>query len=73
MFHEGLHMQLITPNEADKLLRYPQGRAKRFARRGLIPHIVLPDGEIRFDPAVLQDWLSARANGVGCNHGSATS
>ena len=59
MFHFG--------TEIDKRLTWPLGRAERLARRGKLPHVVLPDGEIRFqwdqieplirvvDPAVRTD------------------
>ncbi len=40
MFHFG--------TEIDKKLTWPLGRAERLARRGKLPHIVLPDGSIRF-------------------------
>ncbi|MEM8493865.1 MAG: hypothetical protein AAF916_10825 [Planctomycetota bacterium] len=48
--------ELLTPAEADRLLRYPRGRSARLARRGLLPHLALPDGEVRF-PADLLDRL----------------
>lgn len=34
--------------EIDKRLTWPLGRAERLARRGRLPHVVLPDGSIRF-------------------------
>jgi hypothetical protein len=40
MFHFG--------TEIDKKLTWPLGRAERLARRGRLPHVVLPDGSIRF-------------------------
>lgn len=42
------NIQLLKPREVDLLLRYPAGRAARLAKRGLLPSIRLPDGEIRF-------------------------
>ena len=42
---------LLTPWELDQLFRYPPGRARRLARTGKSPCVVLPDGEIRFDKA----------------------
>ncbi len=53
--------RMIHPRELDRLLRYPNGRCTRLARAGKIPHIVLPDGEIRFDPNVIDEWLAACA------------
>jgi hypothetical protein len=40
----------LTGVEIDKLYRWPLGRAERLARRKKLPHSVLPDGAIRFDP-----------------------
>ncbi len=39
---------LTRPEEVDRLLRWPAGRAHRLARRGKLPHVLLPDGAIRF-------------------------
>lgn len=52
---------LLTPEVMDKVLRYPGGRSARMARKGLIPHLILPDGEIRFDPDVIEKWLAELA------------
>jgi hypothetical protein len=41
-------MSLLTPEEVDDILRYPNGKSQRLARRDLIPHVKLPDGSIRF-------------------------
>ncbi len=54
--------RLIRPQELDRLLVYPRGRSARLARKGLIPCVVLPDGEIRVDPAVIEPWLQERAS-----------
>ena len=45
---------MLTGLEIDKRLRWPLGRAERLARRGKLPHVVLPDGAIRFR------WRSVR-------------
>ncbi len=39
---------LLTPRDVDSLLRYPHGRSLKLARKGKLPSIVLPDGEVRF-------------------------
>ena len=54
---------LLTSRDLDRHLRYPRGRSVRLARRGLIPHIELPDGEIRFDPPIIERWLAEEAAG----------
>ena len=40
--------KLFTPRELDRLLRYPPGRSLRLAKKGKLPSVELPDGEIRF-------------------------
>ena len=49
--------ELLKCFEVDGLLRLPSGRAKRYALRGLIPHITLPDGEILFFHKDIETWL----------------
>jgi hypothetical protein len=39
----------IYPEEVDQRLNWPLGRAERLARRHRLPHILLPDGSIRFE------------------------
>ena len=39
----------FSGHEIDKKLGWKPGRAERLARRRQLPHIVLPDGSIRFD------------------------
>ena len=59
---------MLTGRDLDERLNYPRGRSERLARQGLIPHIVLPDGEIRFDHETIEDWLRSRsAPGVPTN------
>ena len=50
----------LKPSELDSRLRYPSGRSLRLARKGLIPCLRLPDGEIRFDPEAIERWLRQR-------------
>ena len=54
--------QLLTSEALDKVLRYPGGRSARMARKGLIPHIRLPDGEIRFDAEQIEAWLGQHSS-----------
>jgi hypothetical protein len=53
-----MDIQLLKPSEVDLLFRYPAGRALKLAKVGRIPHIVLPDGEIRFDEAEIRRLLN---------------
>ena len=56
---------LIQPSELDRRLAYRHGRSARLARQGLIPHILLPDGQIRFDPEVIDEWLHNHSTSIG--------
>lgn len=51
---------LLTPRDVDRLLVYPPGRAARLARAGKLPHVRLPDGEIRFDQAEIAKLLTSK-------------
>ena len=39
----------LTPEVVDRRFGWPLGRAERLAKRARLPHVVLPDGSIRFD------------------------
>jgi len=55
---------LLRPSELDAYLGYPPGRSERLARRGLIPCIIIPSGEIRFDRVVIHRWIAERTSKV---------
>jgi len=40
--------------DIDGLFRWPAGTAERLAKRGKLPHYVLPNGDIRFDRAEVE-------------------
>lgn len=48
-YPQGMNTQLLTPTEVDLLFRYKLGRSQKLAKAGLLPHVLLPDGEIRFE------------------------
>jgi predicted site-specific integrase-resolvase len=48
---------LLKPIEVDELLRYGAGRARRLALCGKIPHIILPNGEMRFDRSDIEKMI----------------
>jgi hypothetical protein len=39
----------IFPEDVDKRMGWNPGRAERLARQRRLPHVILPDGSIRFD------------------------
>ena len=51
---------LLVPEEVDSWLRLPRGRAQRLARKGLLPAIELPDGEIRFRRCDIEELLRVK-------------
>lgn len=54
---EMIEERLLKPGEVDLLMRYPRGRSARLAQQGRLPHILLPDGEIRFSHSEIQNVL----------------
>jgi hypothetical protein len=38
----------LYPEDIDRRLSWPLGRAERLARQKCLPHVILPDGAIRF-------------------------
>jgi hypothetical protein len=41
-------LEILLPEEVDKRLRWPLGRAERLAHRRRLPHLFLSTGEVRF-------------------------
>ena len=59
--------EILTPEEVDRLFRYPRGRAAKLAKSGKLPAIFLPDGEIRFDRQAIADALASMTKRPGEN------
>jgi hypothetical protein len=53
----------ILPKEVDDLFRWPRGRAKRLAIAGAIEHVLLPDGDVRFERHVIDRIRTPRGSG----------
>lgn len=48
-------------------LGIPAPQLRRWAKRGTIPGLILPDGSVLFDPAELMAWLQSRSrHGTFC-------
>lgn len=45
---------LLYPEQLDRRFNWPPGRAKRLARRRELPHVLLPDGSIRFESEAIE-------------------
>ncbi|MBM4033051.1 MAG: helix-turn-helix domain-containing protein [Planctomycetes bacterium] len=41
-----------------------RGDIARMVREGTLPHIALPNGEVRFDPGELSSWIESRRRPV---------
>jgi hypothetical protein len=50
--------KLLRPIDLDDLLGLPVGRAEKLARQLQLPHVVLPDGAIRFRLTDIQVFIS---------------
>ena len=50
--------QILSAGEAADRIRMLRSRVLRLARAGVVPHIALPDGEIRFDRDDLDAWVA---------------
>lgn len=50
-------MTLLIPRQVDQLLRYPRGRSMKLAKAGKLPHVTLPDGEVRFLEAEIEQLI----------------
>jgi hypothetical protein len=53
----GTWTRYLIPGEVASILRMPPSRVSRLARGGVIPHFVLPDGELLFDEEEVRAWL----------------
>lgn len=59
---------LLVAREVDRLLRYPRGRSAKLAKAGKLPHIKLPDGELRFDQSEIDKLLTTTARPAEVQH-----
>jgi len=48
---------LLYPEDVDRRLNWPIGRAARMAKRKRLPHLVLPDGSVRFEWPKIESLL----------------
>ena len=67
---ETTKAHLLTHFEAGDVLRMLPARVLRYAKAGEIPHVILPDGEVRFVEAALWCWVNEHTTGTSDNeHG----
>lgn len=60
--------ELLKHKQVDRLLQLPFGKTLSLAREGKIPHIVLPNGEIRFDDRDIEKLIEKGRRGVVAAH-----
>jgi len=66
---------LLYPEDIDRRLNWPPGTAARLARRQRLPHVVLPDGAIRFvwaevEPLLVRVPAASMSRREGPSHAS---
>ena len=54
---------LLTPTEVGAILRYRPGQVVRLASSGKIPHVTLPDGQIRIAESTVKQIIEAGREG----------
>lgn len=47
----------ILPDELDRRMEWKPGRAERMARQRRLPHVLLPDGSVRFDWSEIESLI----------------
>jgi hypothetical protein len=62
---------LLTPHDVGLWLTLPTNEVLRLARRGQIPSITLPNGEVMFEPARLARWVAGLPAGAPGGEGAA--
>ena len=56
--------QLLSDDEAADRLSMLRARLVRLAKAGDVPHVILPDGELRFIESDLWDWVEKHKHGT---------
>lgn len=54
--------------DVDIALRWPNRRAEKLAKKGLIPHLILPDGSIRFRQSDIEAIVRQAERLAQCGH-----
>ncbi|NLF08820.1 MAG: helix-turn-helix domain-containing protein [Pirellulaceae bacterium] len=54
-----METKLLYPSDAAAVLCLTPAQIRTLVRKGLLPHVSLPNGEIRFDPRDLESWVVA--------------
>ena len=58
-YDSGVDIQLLNPSDAAAVLMLTPAQVRTLVRRGLLPHVVFPNGEIRFDPNDIRQWVES--------------
>ena len=57
--------QLLTDSDVAEVLKVPSARVLRLAKQNRIPHVVLPNGEIRFIEQDVVAWIESQRQPIG--------
>ena len=52
--------QLLNPADAAAVLMLTPAQVRTLVRKGQLPHVALPNGEVRFDPDDIRRWVETR-------------
>jgi hypothetical protein len=56
---------LLSWHGAARILGLTERQLSRLVERGIVPHVMLPDGDVRFVEADLWAWVEARKQATG--------
>jgi predicted site-specific integrase-resolvase len=51
--------QLLNSADAAAVLMLTPAQVRTLVRKGQLPHVALPNGEIRFDPDDIRQWVES--------------
>jgi predicted DNA-binding transcriptional regulator AlpA len=54
---------MMTSTEVMALIRINRGTLSRYCRRGVLPHMRMPDNSYRFERNSIQTWIAQRTIG----------
>ena len=56
---------LLTTHDVARVFRTTDRKASSWARRGILPSVVLPDGSVRFQADRLEQWIEQHERKAG--------
>jgi predicted site-specific integrase-resolvase len=59
-----MDIELLKPDKVSEILNWQERRLLRLTKAGRIPHVVLPDGQIRFEKSEIDRLIERGRQGV---------